>query len=866
MAHRREHRTESMEQQTGSAAKPVEAQRAMVLDREARNADGRPRLLPPQAHETRPAKKDVAALRQAILSKLTYSIGKDPVAAREHDWFAATALAIRDDIIDRWMKSTRATYQNQRKRVYYLSLEFLIGRLLFDYLGNLGLTDTARAALRELGGDLDALRRIESDAALGNGGLGRLAACFMDSMASLQIPAYGYGIRYDFGLFRQILTDGWQHELPEEWLSRGNPWEFERPEVVYKIQFGGSVELAPASDGTIRHIWRPNETVMAVAYDTPVVGWRGRHVNTLRLWSARGADPLHLETFNLGDYVGALAHRTRAEAISRILYPSDATPAGQELRLRQEFFFTSASLQDLVRRHLQQHGDLRSLPEHAAIQLNDTHPAIAVAELMRLLVDDNQMPWDTAWSITTRTLNYTNHTLLPEALERWPVSMMERLLPRHMQIIYLINWLHLEQLAEKGALTEEVIGAVSLIDESHGRFVRMGHLAFLGSHRVNGVSALHSDLMRRTVFRDLQALYPNRIVNKTNGVTFRRWLHEANPELRDLLVETVGERILDDPDALAGAANFAEDASFQDRFAAQRRANKEVLADLLHERLGTKVDPGALFDVQIKRIHEYKRQLLNILEAIALYNAIKAEPTRDWTPRVKLFAGKAAASYRQAKLIIKLANDVARLVNSDPQVGDRLKVAFLPNYNVSLAEAIIPASDLSEQISTAGMEASGTGNMKLALNGALTIGTLDGANIEISERVGPENMFIFGLTADEVQARWRDGGYAEAAIAASPRLAKVLQDIAAGVFSPEEPDRFRPLVDELRARDRFLVTADFEAYWAAQRSVDRLWTDRRAWWRASILNTARVGWFSSDRTIREYADEIWRVPLAKADA
>jgi starch phosphorylase len=485
---------------------------------------------------------------------------------------------------------------------------------------------------------------------------------------------------------------------------------------------------------------------------------------------------------------------------------------------------------------------------------------------MRLLVDEHEVPWEEAWRITTSTLNYTNHTLLPEALERWPVSMMERLLPRHMQIIYLINWLHLEQLAEKAPLSAETITAVSLIDETQGRFVRMGHLAFLAAHRVNGVSALHTDLMRRTVFRDLHALYPDRIVNKTNGVTFRRWLQQANPRLTDLLVETVGEHILDDAEALAGLARFADERAFQERFAAQRRANKTALAALIADRVGVAVDPAALFDVQIKRIHEYKRQLLNVLEAVALYNAIKADPDGEWVPRVKILAGKAAASYRQAKLIIKLANDVARVVNADPLVRDRLKVVFLPNYNVSLAEAIIPAADLSEQISTAGMEASGTGNMKLALNGALTIGTLDGANIEISERVGRENMFIFGLTAEEVAAHWRSGAHAPVTIAASPRLRQVLEDVGSGAFSPDEPGRFRPLVEELSHRDRFMVTADFDAYWEAQRRVDSCWEKPAAWWRSSILNTAHVGWFSSDRTIREYAGEIWDVPVSERSA
>ncbi|MDF3061345.1 MAG: glycogen phosphorylase [Microvirga sp.] len=804
---------------------------------------------------------EVAAFRDAVLAKLTFSVGKDKVAATKHDWFMATALAVRDRIAGRWMDSTRATYEHARKRVYYFSLEFLVGRLLGEALTNLRLTDTARAALAGLGQDLEEIRAIEPDAALGNGGLGRLAACFMESMASLELPAYGYGIRYDYGLFRQALADGRQQELPEDWLADGNPWEFERPEVIYPIRFGGWVELQ-AEGAVIKRTWHHAETVQAVAFDTPVIGWRGRHANTLRLWSARASDPLELETFNMGDYVGALAHRNRAEAISRILYPSDATHAGQELRLRQEYFFTSASLQDLVRRHVKNYSDPRTLPEKAAIQLNDTHPAIAVAELMRILVDEHALPWEDAWAVTTETLSYTNHTLLPEAVETWPVAMIERLLPRHMQIIYLINWLHLEEIAKTGGpLDPNALAAVSLIDETSGRRVRMGHLAFLGSHKVNGVSALHTELMRKTIFKDLHALYPDRIVNKTNGITFRRWLHEANPPLRSLLVEAGGERVLDDADALYAIEPLAGDGAFRKRFAAQRRANKERLAGVIAERAGTAVDPEALFDVQIKRIHEYKRQLLNLLETVALYEAIKAEPHLDWQPRVKIFAGKAAASYVRAKLIIKLANDVAKVVNDDPDVSGRLKLIFLPNYNVTLAEAIIPAADLSEQISTAGMEASGTGNMKLALNGALTIGTLDGANIEICERVGAENIFIFGLRAEEVESRLRMGSHAPITIASSPRLAAVLKSIGEGAFSPDEPDRFRPLVDELSHRDRFMVTADFDAYWEAQRHVELMWADSARWWRAAILNTARIGWFSSDRTIREYAQEIWRVPV-----
>jgi starch phosphorylase len=805
---------------------------------------------------TRVPEDEIVRLRAEILAKLSHALGKDPASASDHAWFQATALALRDRIVDR---SRGAARDLAAKQVYYFSLEFLPGRLLSDALGNLGCRDVVRQALAGVGVDLDRVRTSEPDAALGNGGLGRLAACFMESMASLGLPAMGYGIRYDYGLFRQIIEDGWQREVPEPWLARGNPWEFERRDVVYSIRFGGQVERIGTPEGAIRHIWHADETVLAAAYDTVIVGWRGRHANTLRLWSARAPDPLRLDLFNGGDHVGAQAGQARAEAISRVLYPSDATPAGQELRLKQEFFFTSASLQDLLQRHLERHRTLASLPRYAAIQLNDTHPALAVAELMRLLVDEHGMLWEQAWRITTETLSYTNHTLMPEALETWPVALMERLLPRHMQIIYLINWLHLEALNEVGRLTESTVQAVSLIDEQNDRRVRMGHLAFLGSRKVNGVSALHTDLMRRTVFRDLHALYPDRIVNKTNGITFRRWLHQANPDLTRLLIDVVGERVLDDPEALSEVVPLADDSAFQHRFATQRHANKVRLASTIADQVGIAVDPTALFDVHIKRIHEYKRQLLNILHAIALYQAMRLDPAGDWTPRVKIFAGKAAASYAQAKLIIKLIHDVARVVNADPVVADRLKIVFLPNYSASLAEAIIPASDVSEQISTAGMEASGTGNMKLALNGALTIGTLDGANIEIRDRVGPENIVIFGLTADQVERRLRDGIHSRESIGRSPRLSMVLESLAAGLFSPDDRNRYRSLVETLTERDRFMVTADFEAYWAAQRGLDGLRRRPALWWRKSILNTARMGWFSSDRTIREYDEEIWRV-------
>lgn len=811
-----------------------------------------------------PSPDDIATFRENILRKLTYAIGKDAGHASQLDWYEAVALATRDRMIDRWMDRTRETYRQNGKRVYYLSLEFLIGRLLTDSLSNLGLLDIAREALAELGVDFDQIRLQEPDAALGNGGLGRLAACFMESMATLGVAAYGYGIRYDHGLFRQAIVDGWQHEQTETWLNFGNPWEFERAEVSYLIGFGGHVTALPhAGDeqALSQHFWHWAEGVRAIAYDTPTVGWRGSSVNTLRLWRARAEADFHLERFNAGDHIGAVAEEARAESISRVLYPADSTEAGQELRLRQEYFFVAASLQDLLRRHLDQHQSVLSLPEYNAIQLNDTHPAIAVAELMRLLVDVHDVPWEKAWALTVATLSYTNHTLLPEALETWPVGLMERLLPRHMQIIYLINAQHLDSLRARDINDARLLRSVSLIEEDHGRRVRMGNLAFLGSHCVNGVSALHTQLMRETVFTDLHRLYPQRISNKTNGITFRRWLYQANPSLTRLLVEHVGEELLDAPETrLRELEPFAEQAEFRRRFAEQRLANKELLAGLIQERVGIRVDPHALFDVHVKRIHEYKRQLLNLLHTVALYQAIRADPGGDWVPRVKIFAGKAAASYHTAKLIIKLTNDIARTINDDPTVRDLLKVVFLPNYNVSLAERIIPAADLSEQISTAGLEASGTSNMKFALNGALTIGTLDGANVEMSEQIGLEHMFIFGMTAQEVEARKQAGEYnAEATIYQSPRLNEVLMAIRNGAFSADDPGRYTALIDGITWHDTFMVCADFEAYWQAQREVEKRWRDPARWWRSAVLNTARTGWFSSDRTIREYAEEIWKV-------
>ena len=805
---------------------------------------------------------DPATLADEVLKALKYRVGKDTTVATQYDWLTASIKVVRDRVIDHWIQATKETYEQQEKRVYYLSLEFLIGRLMRDAFSNLGLMDNMRAALSSLGVDLDVIAALEPDAALGNGGLGRLAACFMESMATVDVPAHGYGIRYANGMFRQEIHDGWQVELPETWLDHGNPWEFERRERSFEVGFGGSVESITSRDGRLeRHVWKPTEHVLAVAYDTPVVGWRAKRVNTLRLWSGMPVDPILLDRFNAGDHIGALAESNKADALSRVLYPADSHMAGQELRLRQEYFFSTASLQDIVQRHLSQYGNLQSLPDKAAIHLNDTHPAIAVPELMRLLMDVHGIDFDQAWDITQRTFAYTNHTLLPEALESWPVPLFERLLPRHMQIVYAINAQVLLEARASNRFSDEQISRISLIQENGDRRVRMGNLAFMGSHSVNGVSALHTELMKETVFADLHKLYPDRINNKTNGITPRRWLIQCNPGLTALAREAIGDRFLDDIEAIRDLDTFAGDSAFREKFAGVKRANKARLANLVAERLGIKVDPSALFDIQIKRIHEYKRQLLNILEAVALYDQIRSHPERDWMPRVKFFGGKAAPSYHNAKLIIKLANDVAKVINRDPAVRGLLKVVFVPNYNVSLAEIMIPAADLSEQISTAGMEASGTGNMKFALNGALTIGTLDCANVEIKECVGDDNIFIFGLTAAEVAERRSNGYDPRSVIEASPELAQAVAAVSSGVFSPDDPGRYRDLINGLYNSDWFMVAADFDAYAACQRDVDMVWRNSPDWYARAIRNVARVGWFSSDRTIRQYAKEIWNIPV-----
>ncbi|MCG8505803.1 MAG: glycogen/starch/alpha-glucan phosphorylase [Sphingomonadales bacterium] len=791
------------------------------------------------------------SLTTSIHRHLVYSVGKDPENSVPRDWCIALSLAVRDRIVDPWMETTRRIYRDDQKRVYYLSMEFLIGRLLRDALSNLGLMAECRLAAETLGIDLNEIFEAEPDAALGNGGLGRLAACFLDSMANVGVAGYGYGIRYEHGLFRQSICDGWQMEEPEDWLTLGHPWEFERAEVVYPIDFGGRVE--ERADG--QRLWRPAQRVLATAYDTPIAGWQARHVNTLRLWSARPAELLDLSSFNAGHYIQAAEQRILAESISQILYPDDSTPQGRELRLKQEMFFTSASIQDLLRRYLRGHTDLAALGDHVAIQLNDTHPAIAVPELMRLLTDEHGLGFDAAFDVTRSAVNYTNHTLLSEALENWPRDMFAHNLPRHLEIIEQIDRRVVAKHVAKAAKVDQA--AVSIIDHENGGAVRMGNLAFIGSSHVNGVSALHSELMKETTFRELHRLYPDRIVNQTNGVTPRRWLYECNPALSALITEAIGDAWIGDLDRLSELAPRADDADFRAAFAAAKRANKERLANVLATRCGIGIDPAALLDIQIKRMHEYKRQLLNALETVAHYNAIREAPDKDWQPRVKIFAGKAAPSYMTAKLIIKLINDIAARINADPVVGDRLKVVYIPNYNVSAAELLIPAADLSEQISTAGMEASGTGNMKFALNGALTVGTLDGANIEIRERVGPENIFIFGLTAEEVAAKRKDRSGQEAVIAACPELERAMELVGSGGVSPDEPERFKGLIDGLRHHDHFMVTDDFADYWRVQREIDKAFGNRDDWFRKAVLNTANMGWFSSDRTIRGYAGDIW---------
>ncbi len=785
-------------------------------------------------------------LKADVLRHLTYSLGKDTDHASTYDWRVALSLALRDRIVEPWFASTRRTWAEGRKRVYYLSMEFLIGRLLEDATINLGLYDEAAEVMAFYGQDIRAVIENEPDAALGNGGLGRLAACFMESMATLGCPAYGYGIRYEHGLFRQRFEGGRQVETPEDWLSQEHPWEFPRPESAYTIGFKGHVY----HDGP-REVWEPGETVLAAAFDTPAVGWQGRWANTLRLWGAKPTTLFDLERFNRGDYSAAAEPETLARTLSRVLYPDDTTYQGKELRLKQEFFLTSAALQDILRRHLAAGLELKALPAHVAIQMNDTHPAIAGPELIRLLTDQHGMDFADALEIARACLGYTNHTLLPEALERWATFTFGNVLPRHMQIVERIDLWHRETFHPP-----HYVGIVKHHE------VRMGELAFVMSHKVNGVSALHSELVKKNLFPELHALHPDRIVNQTNGVTPRRWLRMANRPLARLITDTIGPGWEDDLDRLRGLEPHVRDAGFETAFAAAKRRNKAALSDWIGRELGVPVSPDALYDVQIKRIHEYKRQLLNVLETIARWDAIRKDPSGPWVPRVKIFGGKAAPGYAVAKEIVHLINDVAAVVNADPVTGDLLKVVYPPNYNVSMAERLVPAADLSEQISTAGKEASGTGNMKFMMNGAPTIGTLDGANVEILQEAGRENFFLFGLTAEEVPLRRQDPDHSRKAIEASKPLQDVLQMIAEGVFSPDQKDRYHGLVHRVWHHDYFLVASDFADYLRAQAAVDAAYADPGRWWPMAALNTARSGFFSSDRTIRGYMSDIWGIEPA----
>lgn len=796
----------------------------------------------------------VAALRVSIANRLVYAVGKDLRSATRRDWLFALFHAVRDRMMHKWRETLAVSQDSDAKRVYYLSMEFLTGRALTNALLSVGIYDDAKEACTQLGADFDALIDLETDAGLGNGGLGRLAACFLDSMATVGLPGMGYGIRYDFGMFAQKIVDGRQVEEPDYWMVNGNPWEFMRPEFSYEVQFGG--RLVQEGD----HVrWVDTDDVIATAYDTGVPGHELTSVSTLRLWTARATSGINLDAFNKGDYMRAVEAKNESENVSRVLYPDDSTEHGKELRLRQEYFFVSASLQDILRRYLKSHGSFDQLADKVAIHLNDTHPALAVPELMRLLVDEYQVEWDAAWALCQRIFSYTNHTLMSEALETWPVDLMGRLLPRHLRIIYDLNARFLAEVHDRFPNENDLLRRVSLIDEHGQRRVRMAYLSVLASHKINGVSALHSDLMVKTIFADFARLWPERFNNKTNGITPRRWLSLANRPLSALIDARIGTTWRRNLDELAQLRALADDVEFQSAFRLAKTQNKKRLAERIAQETGIVVSTDSLFDVQIKRMHEYKRQLLNLLHVVTRYQQILTRPNHNWVPRTVVFGGKAASAYYMAKLVIKLINDVARVVNHDKRVGDKLKVVFLPNYRVSLAEVIIPAADLSEQISTAGTEASGTGNMKFALNGALTIGTWDGANIEIAENVGLDNIFIFGNRTEQVAAL-RASGY-------NPRryydhnydLKTAIDRIAEGAFSPEEPNRFHDITRTLLESDYYLLLADYADYIATQHKVDELYRRPGEWSRQAILNVAGMGMFSSDRTIREYAEDIWKV-------
>ena len=798
-------------------------------------------------------------LKRAFLDNLFYVQGKSPEIASLQDYYMALAYTVRDRMLHHWLSSAN-TYREQKSRTaVYLSAEFLMGPYLGNNLINLGLYGAVEKAMADLGLSLSEIMAQEQEPGLGNGGLGRLAACYLDSMATLQIPSLGYGIRYEFGIFKQELQDGWQVEKTDKWLANGNPWEIARPEWAREVKLGGYTKAYTDVQGNYRVEWVSDRIVKGVPYDTPILGYQVNTSNTLRLWKAESPDAFDFEAFNQGDYYGAVNSKIVSENISKVLYPNDEHLEGKQLRLEQQYFFVSCSLQDMIRILLRDGMSIEQFPEKYTAQMNDTHPAIAVAELMRLLIDEHQMEWDKAWEITQKSLAYTNHTLLPEALERWPIDLFGSLLPRHLEIIFEINRIFLEDVRLKFGQDNERLERMSIIEESGGRYVRMANLACVGSHAINGVAALHTELLQQTVLNDFYQLFPEKFINETNGVTPRRWMVLSNPKLSRLISQRIGTDWPIHLDQLKRLEPFADDPGFRTEWRQIKQANKEILAVRIERATGVKVSPTSMFDVQIKRMHEYKRQQMNALHIISLYNKLKNNPEMNITPRTFIFAGKAAPGYFMAKLIIKLITSVGRVVNRDPDIRDQIKVVFYPNYNVTNAQPIYPASDLSEQISTAGFEASGTGNMKFAMNGALTIGTLDGANVEIREEVGSDNFFLFGLEAHEV-AELKASGY-------NPRqyyeenedLKAVIDLIGSGVFSSGDTELFKPLTDNLLNQDRFMVLADYQSYVKCQAEVSKVYQDQDQWVRMSILNAARMGKFSSDRSIQEYCDQIWHI-------
>jgi starch phosphorylase len=803
-------------------------------------------------------------IARALIDNLFYTQGRLPESATRNDWYMAIAFTVRDRMIDRWVQTARKQLLSNAKTVCYFSAEFLLGPQLGNSLLNLGITDEARQALEIFGVNLDDLIEQEEEPGLGNGGLGRLAACYLDSMATLEIPSIGYGIRYEFGIFDQEIRDGWQVEVPDKWLKFGHPWELTRPEIAYDVHFGGRTEHYIDEAGNHRARWVPERTIRGIAHDTPVLGYEVETTNLLRLWKAEACESFNLSSFNSGDYLGAVYEKVRSENVSKVLYPNDVSAQGKQLRLEQQYFFASCSLQDMIQMHISSGSRLENLPDYYVVQLNDTHPSIAIAELMRLLLDVHGLDWATSWGITVRTFGYTNHTLLPEALEKWPLPLFAGLLPRHLEIITEIDRRLMEELKTRFPGDEGLQRRLSLFDENGERAIRMAHLAAIGSHSINGVAALHTELLTRDVLRDFYLIHPERFFSITNGVTPRRWIALSNPRFARLITEAIGDRWLSwTEEELPKLESIIDDREFCQRWRLIKRENKVDLSNFIGKQTGIIVDPDSLFDIQVKRIHEYKRQHLNLLHIIALYLRLKQQPEASIQPRTFIFGGKAAPGYMMAKLIIRLVHGVAEVINRDPDVKGQLQVVFVPNFNVQSAQRIYPAADLSEQISTAGKEASGTGNMKFAMNGALTIGTLDGANVEIHQMVGAENFFIFGLTAGEVRDLKARGYHPRSYYETNPILKSVIDAISRGVFSRGEVELFKPVIDDLLTRDEYLLFADFQAYLESQQRVSEAFQDREDWLRKSILNVSRVGYFSSDRAVREYCELIWKAKPLK---